>query len=150
MLVQWQLETGSRRYLPRLGAAISHITACPTGGGLFCAALVNNTVLVANMATAKVVMSIAGILPEPPALPATLPPPHRGVLATLAGPESPHAALLLPSAQCMMQLYDPMTDMARGAIQTTPRNVVSRTVLDQGTEPDAGYVAKTGVECVCA
>lgn len=54
MLVQWQLETGSRRYLPRLGAALQHITACPTGGALFCAALINNTVLVVNMATAKV------------------------------------------------------------------------------------------------
>ena len=83
-------------------------------------------------------MSIAGILPEPPALPPTLPPPCRGALSTcpVADGAQPHTLLLLPSAQCMLQLYDPMSDSARGAMQTTTRNVVSRTVLEQGSDHD--------------
>ncbi len=63
---------------------------------------------------------------------------------------------MLPSDQCMVQMFDPLTDTTVGMMQSTPRNAVSLTQLQSGQQdgggaPGARYMGLSvwcGFECV--
>eukprot|EP00033_Pygsuia_biforma_P001313 GCRY01001487.1.p1 GENE.GCRY01001487.1~~GCRY01001487.1.p1 ORF type:complete len:887 (-),score=253.42 GCRY01001487.1:150-2810(-) len=60
VLVQWQLATGHRRFLPRLGAAVVAISCAPTGLTL-ALVLADNSVKLIDSATFSPVLSVEGL-----------------------------------------------------------------------------------------
>lgn len=118
VLVIWDVISGRRAYLPRLGGALTAIAACPSDPARFSIGQSDNTLRVLNTAAMTVDASIHGIRPLPsPSSSFVVIQPKSG-LAVVAGP---HA---------MLQWYDLLRDSHVDKLQLSQRNIVSLTEKD--------------------
>jgi NET1-associated nuclear protein 1 (U3 small nucleolar RNA-associated protein 17) len=124
VLVIWDVESGRRAYLPRLGGPLTGITPCPSDPALYAVRQADNTLRVINAATMTVEASVHGMRPLPRAhLEKGAPPPPLTVApgSGLAVVTGPHAVL---------QWYDLTRDAHVDKLQLSARSVVSLTETD--------------------
>ncbi|KAK2080643.1 hypothetical protein QBZ16_000497 [Prototheca wickerhamii] len=75
VLVIWDLRSGARTFLPRLGGPIVGIRASPVDPARLSLRQADNTLRCVNIATMRVESSVHGIRPAPAPLPGLAPPP---------------------------------------------------------------------------
>ncbi|KAK9812065.1 hypothetical protein WJX73_002618 [Symbiochloris irregularis] len=119
VLVMWQMSTGQRSFLPRLGGPITSITPCVHDPAKFVLCQADNTIRIVNTATQSLETNIFGLQPPP-----------RGLdhAAALLLPGSGELAIAVSNAS--MQLYDLQRDRHSALLQVAPRNTVSFTEDD--------------------
>ena len=136
VLVLWQLETGKKSYLPRLGAEITHLCCFPEDHARVAAAHGDNAIRVVSLASLAVESVARGVRPAPlirqnpsffketaraivagNAL-STQPPPFVGI-----DPRSKLVALAASGAS--LQLFDAAHDAHVADLAVAPRNLVS-------------------------
>ncbi|KAK9818780.1 hypothetical protein WJX74_006596 [Apatococcus lobatus] len=120
VLVIWQLETGKRNYLPRLGGALTAIEPCSADPALYVICQADNTIRVVNLATMTVTCSIHGLRQMPNPLPV------RGPF-TPAVAVSGSGELVVPGDNALLQFFDPIHDRHIAKLQVAPRNPISLT-----------------------
>ncbi|KAK9841067.1 hypothetical protein WJX84_000312 [Apatococcus fuscideae] len=120
VLVIWQLETGKRNYLPRLGGPLTSIEPCGADPALYAVCQADNTIRVVNLATMTVTCSIHGLRQMPRPLPVQGP----FTPAVVAGATG---ELVVPGDNALLQFYDLVHDRHIAKLQVAPRNPVSLT-----------------------
>ncbi|KAL0020828.1 hypothetical protein WJX79_004301 [Trebouxia sp. C0005] len=120
VLVIWQLGSGARSYLPRLGGGLHFITRSPVDSACYVVSQADNTVRMVNTATMKVLVSVHG------------------------------GHLVLPAHNSLLQFWDAARGCHVHCQQVAARNAVSLTQQDhklQGgvhgipLEPHVSHVA---------
>lgn len=96
MLVVWELASGRRAYLPRLGSCLQHIATCATDPSRVAVSLAENVVRVVDLAAMSVLCSVRGICLSPAAAAASI----------AVQPAS--GRLVLPGAAASLQFFDPL------------------------------------------
>ncbi|KAG0242251.1 hypothetical protein BGX31_000413 [Mortierella sp. GBA43] len=105
VLVLWQLQTGHKQFLPRLGSEIRHITVSPDQA-YYAIGHQDNSVNIIRSVDLKIKTTIQG-------------------LKFLVEPRNGHVVLNgLPGT---LQFYDPIKEQHIMELEITPRNKVSRT-----------------------
>lgn len=118
VLVIWQLETGKRQYLPRLGGPIVSIAASPNAS-FYAIACLDNAVKFVNIGRMEVERSIQGIKP-----PFLLPKELR-VYPSRACVEPQEGRIVVPTNNLSLQFYDAASDLHVTELQVTPRNYIT-------------------------
>ena len=150
VLVLWQLETGKKSYLPRLGAEITHLCCFPEDPARVAAAHADNAVRVVSLAALAVESVARGVRPAPltRSNPAFLKENARAIVAghvartqpapcVVLDPRSKLVALAASGAS--LQLFDAARDAHVADLAVAPRNLVSG---DGGSEePMEPYVS---------
>jgi len=130
VLVFWQLDTGHRQYVPRLGGTITAITVSPDGNR-YALACFDNAIRLVDAVSSKVVAQIQGLqharasaVRSSAALSST---PHvpRSLMSELVV-EPRHRLLVLPGAPGAIQFYDVYRDRHVSELEIVHRNFVSR------------------------
>lgn len=121
--VQWQLSSGKRGYLPRLGGPLNGISPSTSQPGRYLVSQTDNCVRVVNVAAARVECSVHGLRP-PPVLPPSLAASGAGAVAAL---HPGTGQLVLAGANASLQFFDAARDAHAGRMQVAPRNFVSTT-----------------------
>ncbi|GAQ80570.1 WD40 repeat protein [Klebsormidium nitens] len=115
VLVLWQVETGVKQFLPRMGAPIRYIAGMPDPT-LFAVSCQDNAIRFVNTASMKVVQTIQGIKPAP----AT---PKKTPFVSFSPIVEPaEGRLVLPSPNATLQVYDVFRDRQAAELQVAPRN----------------------------
>lgn len=114
VLVLWDVQSGLRAYLPRLGGPLVGISSCRMDPAKYCLRQLDNTIRTVNTASMVIESSIHGVrpLPDVPGHPAAIFESHSGN-AVVVGP---HAVL---------QFYDVYKDVHVDRLQLSRRNIVS-------------------------
>lgn len=136
VLVLWQLETGKKSYLPRLGAEITHLCCFPEDPARVAAAHADNAVRVVSLAALAVESVARGVRPAPltRSNPAFLKENARAIVAghiartqpapcVALDPRSKLVALAASGAS--LQLFDAARDAHVADLAVAPRNLVS-------------------------
>ncbi|KAK9813012.1 hypothetical protein WJX72_007479 [[Myrmecia] bisecta] len=140
VLVMWQLRTGSRTYLPRLGGPLIAIAPSEADPAKYLVCQADNTFRTVNMATRTVESTVNGLRSGP----------KRAVVPTTAVFIPGSGELVLPTDNSMLQFYDAAHDRHVGKLQVAPRNMISLTETDQQlmggiygppTEPQVAFIA---------
>lgn len=143
VLVVWQLDSGHKTFLPRLGGGLTFITRSSVDAACYVISQADNTVRMVNTATMKVEMSLHGMRPPPRSV-TSLESTSAAVLAPGGG------ELVLPTDNSMLQFWDVAREHHVDKLQVAPRNAVSLTQQDhtlQGgiygipLEPHVSHVA---------
>ncbi|KAL0052292.1 hypothetical protein WJX82_011440 [Trebouxia sp. C0006] len=143
VLVIWQVDSGARSYLPRLGGGLHSITRSPLDSACYVVSQADNTVRTVNTATMKVLVSVHGMRPPPRSV-SEMQSSSAAVLAGAAG------HLVLPAHNSLLQFWDAARDCHVHRLQVAARNTVSLTQQDhelQGgvfgvpLEPHVSHVA---------
>ncbi|MCO5553971.1 hypothetical protein L7F22_007497 [Adiantum nelumboides] len=119
VFVMWQLETGEKRFLPRLGSSILHF-AGSSDASVVSVSCADNSIKLINLGTMAVQKSIQGIRP-PVSLPKKIKLLDFKAVAFQPGTRN----LVLPSEDLSLQFYDVVHDRQSKEVQVTPRNYVS-------------------------
>eukprot|EP00193_Tetraselmis_chui_P016806 CAMPEP_0177794212 /NCGR_PEP_ID=MMETSP0491_2-20121128/25517_1 /TAXON_ID=63592 /ORGANISM="Tetraselmis chuii, Strain PLY429" /LENGTH=807 /DNA_ID=CAMNT_0019316837 /DNA_START=58 /DNA_END=2481 /DNA_ORIENTATION=+ len=128
VLVIWQLSSGKRNYLPRLGGALVSISDSPDPVN-YLVAQSDNTVRLINISSMRVDASIYGMLP----------PPKTASLPEAAAVLEPGTGnLAIPASNAVLQFYDVVHDRHVANLQVASRNYVSLTVVKDGAGADTG------------
>eukprot|EP00191_Tetraselmis_sp_GSL018_P008412 CAMPEP_0177614914 /NCGR_PEP_ID=MMETSP0419_2-20121207/23062_1 /TAXON_ID=582737 /ORGANISM="Tetraselmis sp., Strain GSL018" /LENGTH=760 /DNA_ID=CAMNT_0019112309 /DNA_START=83 /DNA_END=2362 /DNA_ORIENTATION=- len=117
VLVIWQLSTGARNYLPRLGGALRSI---------------RDTIRVVNTSTMKISCSIHGPL-QPPATGGSQR-PSAGLCAVQ--PQTGHLVLSCPNS--VLQFYDIVRDNHIRILKVSDRNAVARITAEKAARAKDG------------
>jgi NET1-associated nuclear protein 1 (U3 small nucleolar RNA-associated protein 17) len=131
VLVLWQIETGHRQYLPRLGGAINALatSACGTIVAVLCQ---EQTIQLVNLLTRKVQRTLR-MLPLPAAPTLDAPPAGAepgtgaaalGARAAVLGVEPRHGYVMLNPRGTTLQLWDALSGRHVGSVEATTRNHV--------------------------
>lgn len=118
VLVLWDILSGSRGYLPRLGGPIIGISPCRMDPSLYCLRQADNTVRVVNIASMVIECSIHGVRPMPGN--STV-----GQIPLIIEPREGHA--LIPGPHSLLQFYDIFKNIHVDRLQISQRNIVSMT-----------------------
>lgn len=119
MLVVWQLESGTKTFLPRLGAPLRSV-ACSEGGQWYAVGMANNSVALVNAMTSRVTARLRGMALA--AFPASDRCLARGVVVD---PRTNTLVLNSAPADGGLQFYDPAGDRQVLALQVSHRNFTS-------------------------
>lgn len=141
VLVIWQLHTGKKEFIPRVGAPIAHISvARQTEGEEYLLGLADASFVFINLGTMKISQSIARVklgkhasLVHSPRYTNTCVDPSLSsgrvpvsVVAPLAI-HTPSSTLILPSSHpSSLQTYSPSTSKLISELEVSPSNRVSR------------------------
>ncbi|EGD72883.1 hypothetical protein PTSG_04612 [Salpingoeca rosetta] len=118
VFVMWQLDTNTKRFLPRLGAPIAHIAAAQNSQ-FYLVSLHDNSVLIINAAAFAVSHSIIGCRQAPV---------HAHQKHTVGLVREPQSGCVLTNGkQGMLQLYDIERDAHVRDVDVVGRQFVSRT-----------------------
>ena len=118
VLVIWQLETGKRQFLPRLGGPLVSIAASPNAS-LYAISCLDNAVKFVNIGRLEVERSIQGIKP-----PFLLPKELR-IYPSRACVEPQEGRIVVPTHNLSLQFYDAASDLHVTELQVTPRNYIT-------------------------
>ncbi|KAG0370671.1 WD40-repeat-containing domain protein [Gamsiella multidivaricata] len=140
VLVIWQLNTGFKQFLPRLGSEIKHITVSPDQG-FYAIGHQDNSVNVIRSVDLKIKTVIQGLkfshvnhLTNP--------------LSTGLVIEPRNGHVVLNGMPGTLQFYDPIKEQHIMELEITPRNKVSRTDEKEIIQPNVMHCAfsngKTG------
>ncbi|KAI1317106.1 hypothetical protein EDD11_008993 [Mortierella claussenii] len=119
VLVIWQLQTGHKQFLPRLGSEIKHITVSPDQG-LYAIGHQDNSVNVIRSVDLKIKTAIQGL--KFSHVNHTNNPLSTGLVIE---PRNGH--VVLNGAPGTLQFYDALKEQHIMELEVTPRNKVSRT-----------------------
>lgn len=119
VFVMWQLETGKRQFLPRLGSSLLHCAAS-SDASIFSVSCADNTIRLVNIGTMAVQKSIQGIKP-----PVSLPTKARTFDLTMVAIQPGAGSLVFPAEDMSLQFYDALHDQQIGEVQVSPHNYVS-------------------------
>ncbi|KAI5072686.1 hypothetical protein GOP47_0012792 [Adiantum capillus-veneris] len=119
VFVMWQLETGEKRFLPRLGSSILHF-AGSSDASIVSVACADNSIKLINLGTMAVQKSIQGIKP-----PVSLPKKMKKLDAKAVAFQPGTGNLVLPAKDMSLQFYAIVHDQQSGEVQVTPHNYVS-------------------------
>mmetsp|Transcript_18880 Transcript_18880/g.75853 ORF Transcript_18880/g.75853 Transcript_18880/m.75853 type:complete len:586 (-) Transcript_18880:991-2748(-) len=146
VLVMWELSTGRRRFLPRVGGAILSISPRPSGTSyaLTCG---DNAVRFVSAASFSVVAQVRGIRPVDPFHQSSTSRSKLAKVALLPDLKSPGVALVvgLPN---IIQAYDMWRDEHLADIVVSARNELF-TFKDRAT-PSEGTTCKVQLACLSA
>eukprot|EP00128_Syssomonas_multiformis_P007279 Colp12_sorted_trinity150504_noHs@23611 len=112
VLVVWQLASGTRNFLPRLGAELVRLSVS-SDDSHYAVALSDNSVRIINVLQFKSVQHVHGLHLE-----------HDLLCGLVVEPRNNHIALL--SSPGTVQLYNPLTDRHVFETEVVSQNVVSR------------------------
>ncbi|KAF9916156.1 hypothetical protein BX616_004488 [Lobosporangium transversale] len=119
VLVIWQLQTGFKQFLPRLGSEIKHITVSPDQS-LYAIGQQDNSVNVIRSIDLKIKIAIQGLKYS-----------HvnhlHNPLSTGLVIEPRNGHVVLNGLPGTLQFYDPIKEQHIMELEVTPRNKVSRT-----------------------
>ncbi|OAQ26127.1 WD40 repeat-like protein [Linnemannia elongata AG-77] len=133
VLVIWQVSTGHKQFLPRLGSEIKHITISPDDA-LYAMGHQDNSVNVIRAVDLKIKNSIQGLK-----LSHTDPINNPLLTGLVVEPRNGHVVLNgLPGT---LQFYDPIKDQHIMELEVFPRNKVSRTYEKEIVAPRVMHVA---------
>ncbi|KIM33744.1 hypothetical protein M408DRAFT_18764 [Serendipita vermifera MAFF 305830] len=123
VLVIWQLHTGRKEFVPRVGAPIHTISVCDTGDGIreqeYLLGLSDGSLAFIRSSTLKLSRTIARVRLERSHLQARSAPPL--VMQTNS------RQLILPSSHpSSIQFYSPLTASLNGELEVSPSNRISR------------------------
>lgn len=118
VLVVWQMETGKRNYLPRLGGAVFYI-APSLHPSLFAIACMDNSIKLLNIGTMDVERNIQGIKPSFEM------PKQLTMHPSMVSIEPSEGKIVVATHNLSLQFYDSWTDKHVGELQVTPRNYVT-------------------------
>ncbi|CCA69810.1 hypothetical protein PIIN_03751 [Serendipita indica DSM 11827] len=124
VLVIWQIHTGKKEFVPRVGAPIKAISIYDTGDGTreqeYLLSLADGTLAFVKSSTLKLARSIARVKLEPP---------HQSRHSTHS-PLAIHARsrniFLLSSHPSSIQIYSPLSSSLLAELEVAPSNRVSR------------------------
>eukprot|EP00887_Chlorella_sp_A99_P001575 scaffold8.g1575.t1 len=133
VLVMWDVASGNRTYLPRLGGPLLSIAACAGDAAKYAIRQGDNTLRVVNMAAMRVECSVHGL--------------RRAVLVLAtdeAAPPAPTPAAFQPrtgllavaGSQAVLQFYDVARDAHVDKLQLSVRNM-GLAAEGAGTDPSA-------------
>lgn len=114
VLVLWDVLSGSRGYLPRLGGPVIGISSCKSNMSRYCLRQADNTVRIVNIASMSIECSIHGVRPIPN---------HLDEAPLVLEPCEGHAVVVGP--QGILQFYNVCRDVHIDRLQLTRRNIVS-------------------------
>lgn len=137
VLVVWEVGSGKRTYLPRLGGPLIGLCTCPSDPSKYALRQADNTLRIVNVAGMRVEVSIHGLRPAPKA-------PEQPPLAIQPG--TGHAVVAGPHA--LLQWYDVTTDAHIDKLQLSHRNIVSLT--DSDAAALGGVYGAPAEPAVCA
>ncbi|KAF9923543.1 WD repeat-containing protein 75 [Linnemannia zychae] len=133
VLVIWQIGTGHRQFLPRLGSEIKHITISPDDA-FYAIGHLDNSVNVLRAVDLKIKTAIQGLKYSP--------------LARIDNPlltglviEPRNGHVVLNGLPGTIQFYDPIKDQHIMELEIFPRNKVSRTFQKEIIPPRVMHVA---------
>ncbi|CAL9223541.1 unnamed protein product [Arabidopsis halleri] len=115
VLVVWQLDTGKKKFLPRIGSPLLYFmwSPDPTLSSVVCA---DNQIHLLKMPSMEILRTISGIK-APPSLPRM----YEGLASTVAFDRSSGIAALCTENYCV-QLYNLLNDRGISEIQVCERN----------------------------
>ena len=136
VLVLWQLESGKKSYLPRLGAEITHLCCFPEDPARVAAAHADNALRVVSLASLTVESTARGVRPAPltRSSPAFLKETARAIVAgNIARTQPTPCVALEPRSKLValaasgasLQLFDAARDAHVADLAVAPRNLVS-------------------------
>ncbi|KAG0031342.1 hypothetical protein BGZ81_001370 [Podila clonocystis] len=133
VLVIWQLSTGHKQFLPRMGSEIKHITVSPDQS-LYAVGHEDNSVNVIRSVDLKIKTAIQGL--KFSHVNHVLNPLHTGLVIE---PRNGHVVLNgLPGT---LQFFDPIHEQHIMELEVSPRNKVSRTYEKEIIPPQVMHVA---------
>ncbi|KFH63820.1 hypothetical protein MVEG_10513 [Podila verticillata NRRL 6337] len=133
VLVIWQLSTGHKQFLPRMGSEIKHITVSPDQS-LYAIGHEDNSVNVIRSVDLKIKTCIQGL--KFSHVNHVLNPLHTGLVIE---PRNGHVVLNgLPGT---LQFFDPIHEQHIMELEVSPRNKVSRTYEKEIIPPQVMHVA---------
>ena len=118
VLVIWQMETGKRNFLPRLGGAVYYI-APSLHPSLFAIACRDNSVKLLNIGTMEVERNIQGIKPS------FQMPKHLTMNPVMVSIEPSEGKIVVATHNLSLQFWDSASDRHVAELQVTPRNYVT-------------------------
>lgn len=123
VLVLWQLSSGAKQFLPRIGGPLRGFDTSPADPAALSIACGDNVHRFVNLATMEVTAAACGV--RPPLL--RTKPAHLGRLVRPAAPawDPLSGALALPSAGASVQFYDAARDAHVGDLSVGGGNFVS-------------------------
>ncbi|KAK0208756.1 WD40-repeat-containing domain protein [Desarmillaria ectypa] len=126
VLVMWQLETGKKEFVPRVGAPISTVSLSKAGNEEeYLLGLADGTYLFISAASLKISRSYSRIRLDPSILQS-----GASTSKTTASPIVTHAAtstLILPSSHpSSLQIYSPTSSKFVSELEVSPSNRVAR------------------------
>ncbi|CAN8271144.1 unnamed protein product [Cochlearia groenlandica] len=115
VLVVWQLDTGKKKFLPRIGSPLLYFmwSPDPTLSSVVCA---DNQIHLLKMPSMEILRTISGIKPPP-----SLPKMYEGLASTVAFDRSSGVAALCTENYCV-QLYNLLNDRGISEVQVCERN----------------------------
>ena len=136
VLVLWQLESGKKSYLPRLGAEITRLCCFPEDPARVAAAHADNAIRVVSLASLTVESVARGVRPAPltRSTPAFFKETARAIVAgnvartqpTPCATLDPRSKLVaLAASGASLQLFDHARDAHVADLAVAPRNLVS-------------------------
>ncbi|KAG0623323.1 hypothetical protein M758_3G165500 [Ceratodon purpureus] len=136
VLVVWQMETGKRTYLPRLGGALFYI-APSLHPALFAIACMDNSIKLLNTGTMDVERTIQGIKPP------FVMPKQLSMNPSMVSIEPSEGKIVVATHNLSLQFYDPASDQHVAELQVTPRNYVvgAREEEEEGLSTCVTHVA---------
>jgi len=137
VLVVWEVGSGRRTYLPRLGGPLVGLCTCPSEPSKYALRQADNTLRIVNVAVMRVEASIHGLRPTPKA-------PEQPPLAMQPG--TGHA--VVAGSHSLLQWYDVITDAHIDKLQLSHRNIVSLT--DSDAAALGGVYGAPAEPAVCA
>ena len=139
VLVLWDIFSGTRGYLPRLGGPIIGISPCRMDPSLYCLRQTDNTVRIVNIASMGIECSIHGVrsVSDDSAV---------GQAPLIIEPLDGHA--LIPGPNSLLQFYDICKDRHIDRLQLSRRNIVSMTEpYNLGRECDSSSPEVSRIAC---
>ncbi|KAK0233628.1 WD40-repeat-containing domain protein [Armillaria fumosa] len=126
VLVMWQLETGKKEFVPRVGAPISTVSLSKTGNEEeYLLGLVDGTYLFISAASLRITRSYSRIRLDPSVLQS-----GASTSKATASPIAAHAptsTLILPSSHpSSLQIYSPTSSKFVSELEVSPSNRVAR------------------------
>ncbi|ORY00710.1 WD40 repeat-like protein [Basidiobolus meristosporus CBS 931.73] len=133
VLVVWQLQTGHRQFLPRLGSEIKSIVISPDQS-LYAVGHLDNSVRIVSAVDLSIKQAIQGL--KYAQMNHTSNPLRTGLIVE---PKNNH--IVLNGVPGTIQFYNPYTDRHVMELEVSPRNRVSRTDEKEIIEPQVEHVA---------
>ncbi|KAF7347703.1 S-adenosyl-L-methionine-dependent methyltransferase [Mycena venus] len=127
VLVIWQLHTGKREFLPRIGSPIKTISLCKVASGEeeYLLGLADATYTFVGAASLKISRSYSRIKLDPAAVYSV--PYSSKHIPTPLSVHNPTSTLILPSSHpASLQIYSPLSSTVVSELEVSPSNRVSR------------------------
>ncbi|KAJ7070869.1 WD40 repeat-like protein [Mycena amicta] len=127
VLVIWQLHTGKREYIPRLGSPIKTISVAKSAGREeeYLLGLADATYAFVSAAALKLTRSYSRFKLDPSAVPRST--PSTSTTSTPLSVHTPTSTLILPSSHpSSLQIFSPLSGTLVSELEVSPSNRVSR------------------------